>query len=105
MPGIEIYKTEGGALKVRTRGEMNFSQVSTLLFNAVLHMMRVAEKSQPTRDYKEFVYETVNAHAAAVLEAFGPEFGNNLTERAIMEAENAIIERELSALQEPVGTE
>ncbi len=79
----------------------------TVMFTALLHSMLQAKDSAPP-DHKESVtgeiYDAFNRAASRVLEAFAPEIEMrpDLTERAILEAENQLIAAgEFKELQNP----
>lgn len=94
-----------GQLTTKTDKSYRLSEMVLILLNAVLHYANRALAKSPEKDrgeVKKAIYDMLNIRFSAVLETFAPEFElrPNLTEKALMEMENKVLENEMSTVQE-----
>ena len=93
-----------GKLKVETTQSYTLPDITILLLNGLLFMMNKALEKTPTdqqKQMKENIYDMVNIRMTAVLEKFAPEFElrPGLTEQALLEAENTVLEKRMKKVQ------
>lgn len=92
-----------------------FNEGMRLIGSAALHIMHDADdfakkNARDAGEYEEIhghIYDMFNAMAGNILDQFDGERSPNtsLTERAILEAENAILDRETATVAEESETE
>lgn len=79
---------------------LNLEDTLLLLGSAFLHILNRAAETTP-KD-KEILYDSANALFSNILQSFAPEIEMrpDLTVEAILEAENAILDRKVGALEQ-----
>lgn len=91
---VEVSEPTTGELMMQAfcTAILNLMNKCTADFNAT------TEDETERQRFKEFLYDEANANMSNVLEAYAPELDAhpNLTEQAILEAENAILEKQLA---------
>ena len=91
-------------VKVEFQANLNLQDFLALMSTAILSAMKQTVQSLPTEQQAEAteeIYDMYNAAASNTLSYFAPEIEMrpHLTSQAILEAENAIIERSLNNVQ------
>ena len=91
---VEVSEPTTGELMMQAfcTAILNLMNKCTADFNAT------TEDETERKRFKEFLYDEANANMSNVLESYAPELDAhpNLTEQAILEAENAILEKQFA---------
>lgn len=103
---IEIILSADGRVSTTTKGTVTLEQLTYALLSTIEGAHNTALEGIPP-DYKEelqeFMYDELNLAFSNLLTRFAPhlELRPNLTAEAIMEAENAILDRQPNSNQDP----
>ena len=97
------FNVKDNKVTVKSRGPVTFEDMSQILFTGLLGAMRQVVDSaanEHKESVKGHIYDMVNQAASRTLEMFAPEYElhPDLTARAMMEAEDAYIEKEYRKL-------
>lgn len=99
---IKIEKKNGN-LEIDITGNPSVEEITHMLMNTQLHVMREIVRLAPVpkqEEVKALLFDLVNLKMSAVLESFAPEFElrPNLTTEAIIKAENELLKDEMSKM-------
>ena len=99
------FNVKENKVTVKSRGPVTFEDMSQILFTGLLGAMRQLVDTAPDEhkeQVKGHVYDMVNQAASRTLEMFAPEYElhPDLTAKAMLDAENAYIEKEYKKLKE-----
>lgn len=98
MNKLVIYLDDQNKLKLKSQNPIDLEGLIQITQTAVLGFAKQVMSTVPKEDYdkvKGFIYDEMNVAFSRTLEVFAPEYdvSPDLTAQAIMEAEDAIIER------------
>jgi len=106
MPKITIETiAETKEFRIGHEGELYFPEMVLTLSNSILYYANEFLNAVPTEaqpQIKAQMYDLMNEKFSALLEHFAPEFElrPTLTEEALLQAENQVLEDKLSTMQE-----
>lgn len=94
---------KNGNIDIRITGNPTVEEITHMLQQTQLHVMRTIVKEAPTAQQeklKALLYDLVNLKMSAVLESFAPDYElrPGLTAEAILKAENELLKEKTDAL-------